>query len=162
MCSSHLVTRFSSELNNQKRGKRKGNMLTSSLSLAMAAVPWRLKELQKQAGIYDPSQPVFRFASRAYLTPTRLNKILSISLSDLCAPGVNTIFCHSIRARISSKLSLLPDLVSSDMIKGWGSWHSECYIRYTKLQLPQRENIFSRIATALRTVQNDATLTRHI
>jgi hypothetical protein len=94
--------------------------------------------------------PVFRFASGAYLTPTRLNKTLPILLSDLCAPGVNTISCHSFQAGIPS-----------DMIKGWGRWHSECYIRYTRLQIPQRENIFSRIAAALRAVQNDAALTRH-
>jgi hypothetical protein len=117
----------------------------------------KLKELQQQAGVYDLSQPVFRFASGAYLTPARLNRTLSELLNDICSPGIDTISCHSFRAGIPSLLSLYPDLVTSDMIKGWGRWHSECYVRYTRLQLPQRENIFSKIAEVLRQVQNKAT-----
>jgi hypothetical protein len=130
------------------------------------------KELQKQAGVYDPSQPVFRFASGAYLTPTRLNKTLSSLLSNLCAPGVNTISCHSFRAGIPSILSLFPDLVSSDMIKGWGRWHSECYIRYTRLQLrkgrtffrgsPQRCVLYRMTPRWLRTYSSPPTPPPHV
>jgi hypothetical protein len=63
------------------------------------------------------------------------------------------VSCHSFRAGIPSTLSLFPDLASSDMIKGWGRWESDCYTRYTRLQLPQRERIFGYIADALTTVQ---------
>jgi hypothetical protein len=114
----------------------------------------KLRTLQKEKGIYDPSLPVFRFASGSYLTPPRLNRILSKLLVDICRPGIDSISCHSFRAGIPSILSLFPELVTSEMIKGWGRWHSECYIRYTRLQLPQRQKIFGKIADALRAVQN--------
>ena len=114
----------------------------------------KLKELQISAGVYDPSKPVFTFGSGAYLTPSRLNKILSTILQDVCVPGMDSISCHSFRAGIPSLLSLFPDLATSDMIKGWGRWASDCYSRYTRLQLPQRERIFATIADALRTVQS--------
>jgi hypothetical protein len=67
---------------------------------------------------------------------------------------MDSISCHSFRAGIPSLLSLFPDLATSDMIKGWGRWASDCYSRYTRLQLPQRERIFATIADALRTVQS--------
>jgi hypothetical protein len=113
----------------------------------------KLQEMQKLAGVFDPLKPVFTFASGAYLTPSRFNIVLSTLLQDVCSPGVDTISCHSFRAGIPSLLSLFPDIASSDMIKGWGRWASECYERYTRLQLPQRERIFSTIADVLRTVQ---------
>jgi hypothetical protein len=113
----------------------------------------KLKELQKLAGVYDPNKPVFVFGSGAFLTPSRLNKILSKLLQDVCVPGLDTISCHSFRAGIPSLLSLFPNLATSDMIKGWGRWASDCYSRYTRLQLPQRQSIFSTIADVLRTVQ---------
>jgi len=113
----------------------------------------KLRTLQKIKGVYDSAKPVFRFSTGSYLTPARLNRILSSLLSDVCRPGLDSVSCHSFRAGIPSILSLFPDLVSSEMIKGWGRWHSECYIRYTRLQLPQREKIFAKIADALRAVQ---------
>jgi hypothetical protein len=111
----------------------------------------RLRDLQKAEGVFDPSKPVFRFASGAYLTTTRFNKVLAELLRDVCIPGMDTISCHSFRAGIPSILSLFPELATSDMIKGWGRWQSDCYMRYTRLQLPQREKIFATIADALRT-----------
>jgi hypothetical protein len=46
-------------------------------------------------------------------------------------------------------LKLIPDLATSDMIKGWGRWESDCYSRYTRLKLPQKESIFGQISGAL-------------
>jgi hypothetical protein len=119
----------------------------------------KLAELQKVAGVFDPDQPVFRIKSGAYLTMQKFNRILTGLLSDVCKPGVDSITCHSFRAGIPSLLSTFPELATSDMIKGWGRWHSECYSRYTRLQLPQREKIFSSIASALMTVVPLPTLT---
>jgi len=113
----------------------------------------KLKLLQQKAGVFDISLPVFRFASGSFLTQSKLNKTLSALLRDICLPGVDTISCHSFQAGIPSILSLFPELVTSEMIKGWGRWHSECYLRYTRLQLPQRLGIFEKISQALRSVQ---------
>jgi hypothetical protein len=113
----------------------------------------KLAAMQKKAGVFDPSKPVFRFSSGSYLTMAKFNKTLSSLLSDFCTKGVDSITCHSFRAGIPSLLATFPDLASSDMIKGWGRWSSECYVRYTRLQLPQRQRIFDNIATVLQTVQ---------
>jgi len=118
----------------------------------------KLQALQKEAGVFDPSKPVFRFGSGSYLTTSKLNKVLAFLLNDICIPGMDTISCHSFRAGIPSILSLFPELATSDMIKGWGRWKSECYVLYTRLQLPQREKIFSSIADALRSVSPSRSL----
>jgi len=112
-----------------------------------------LKRKQTAEGVFNLDMPVFRFASGSNLTKSHFNKLLAGLLSDICIPGVDTVSCHSFRAGIPSTLSLFPDLASSDMIKGWGRWESDCYTRYTRLQLPQRERIFGYIADALTTVQ---------
>jgi hypothetical protein len=112
-----------------------------------------LASLQKQAGIYQQDLPVFRFPSGLYLTPSHFNSVLAVLLKDICTPGISSISCHSFRAGIPSTLSMFPDLASSDLIKGWGRWKSECYTRYTRLQLPQRAGIFSHIAAALQSTR---------
>ena len=61
----------------------------------------------------------------------------------------NTISCHSFRAGIPSVLSLFPDLVSDDEIKGWGRWRSDSYQRYCRMQLGQKRTIFDKIAVVL-------------
>ena len=116
----------------------------------------KLEELQLQNGIHDLHMPVFRFPSGAFLTTAHLNKVLATLLQSECTPGKDSISCHSFRAGIPSTVSMFPELASSDLIKGWGRWKSECYTLYTRLQLPQRANIFSKIAVALRSVQPPA------
>jgi hypothetical protein len=111
-----------------------------------------LQRKQVEAGVYDPSLPVFRFADSSNLTMHRFNKTLSTLLVDICVPGESSISCHSFRAGIPSTLSLFPDLASSDLIKGWGRWASDCYQRYTRLKLTQKTNIFEKISSALRSV----------
>jgi len=111
-----------------------------------------LREKQQAQGMTDDTLPVFRFTDRKYLTMHTLNQILASLLQDMCTTGINTISCHSFRAGIPSTLSLFPDLATSDLIKGWGRWHSDCYQRYTRLKLPQKLNIFEKITTALHTV----------
>jgi hypothetical protein len=103
---------------------------------------------QHSVGQADAALPVFRFPNGTNLTTAGFNKILARLLSDLCTPGVNTISCHSFRPGIPSTLSLFPDLATSDHIKGWGRWKSECYTLYTRLQLGQHEQIFAKIAAA--------------
>jgi hypothetical protein len=47
---------------------------------------------------------------------------------------------------------MFPDLVTSDQIKGWGRWQSDCYQLYTRLSLMEKESIFGKIKTALQYV----------
>lgn len=111
-----------------------------------------LKRMQTKAGVFCENMPVFRFANGKNLTMAQFNKTLSELLSDMCETGKNTISCHSFRAGIPSTLSLFPELATSDLIKGWGRWRSDAYTRYTRLVLSQKQNIFSQIADALRSV----------
>jgi len=111
-----------------------------------------LKKKQILAGVYEKNSPVFRFGSGKNLTMNHFNSILSTLLSDICLPGISKITCHSFRAGIPSTISLFPELATSDLIKGWGRWASDCYTRYTRLKLPQKHNIFQQISGALRTL----------
>ena len=99
--------------------------------LALKAL-WRL---HSEAGLACLDAPVFRFRSGRNLTPAHLNELLAALLIDICSPGVNTITCRSFRAGIPSILSLFPDLVFEDDIKGWGCWRSDAYRHYCRLQL---------------------------
>jgi hypothetical protein len=44
---------------------------------------------------------------------------------------------------------MFPDLVTSEQIKGWGRWQSDCYLLYTRLTLKEKEQIFGKIKIAL-------------
>jgi hypothetical protein len=111
-----------------------------------------LREKQILHGNMDESLPVFRFSSGKNLTKAVLNKTLSALLSDLFVAGKDTISCHSFRAGIPSTLKMYPDLISSDMVKGWGRWQSDCYQLYTRLSLIEKGKIFQKISMALRAV----------
>jgi hypothetical protein len=141
-------------LKQPKSGEKEGEYVDLFPFLGYNCCPVRtLRELRAQqieAGTYHPSLPVFRFKSGANLTPSHFNTVLADLLSDLCSPGSNTITCHSFRAGIPSTVSMFPELATSDLVKGWGRWKSECYTLYTRLQLHQRAGIFGQIATALR------------
>jgi len=116
-----------------------------------------LRAKQIQAGMTEESLPVFRFSSGKNLTRALLNKTLASLLSDICTPGKDSVTCHSFRAGIPSTLSMFPDLVTSDMIKGWGRWATDCYKLYTRLSLLEKEQIFGKIKLALHTVAKSAT-----
>jgi hypothetical protein len=80
-------------------------------------------QMQKEAGLYNPSMPVFRFSSGKNLTPSTMN----IILGKIWGGGVldqtrDKITCHSFRAAVASVLNRFPHLASSEDIKGWGRW----------------------------------------
>jgi hypothetical protein len=108
-----------------------------------------LRAKQLQAGISDENLPVFRFESGKNLTCALFNRIMASLLPDFCIPGRDTVTCHSFRAGIPSTLAMFPDLISSDQIKGWGRWQSDCYQLYTRLSLLEKEQIFEKIKKAL-------------
>ncbi len=78
-----------------------------------------------------------------------MNRTLASLLSDLCVDEKDSISCHSFRAGIPSILSMFPDMVTSDQIKGWGRWQSDCYQLFTRLSLMEKEQIFGKIKQAL-------------
>jgi hypothetical protein len=104
---------------------------------------------EKRGAAAKAASPVFSFTDTNFLTPASLNRILASLLQDMCNPGEDSVSCHSFRAGIPTALSLYPELVSSDEVKGWGRWASDCYTRYTRLKHDQKRKIFDKIATAL-------------
>ena len=107
---------------------------------------------EKRGQFVHKDTPVFSFPNGKYLTPAGLDISLNHLLSDMCSPGENSISCHSFRAGIPTALSFFPDLVSSDDVKGWGRWSSDCYEKYSRLKHHQKQSIFEKIATAIRSL----------
>jgi hypothetical protein len=144
---------FLIRLKNPKSGESQGEFLDIFPFVQYPCCPVAslkaLQHEQAQAGLFRADLPVFRFSSGKNLTPRRFNTILADLLSDICSPSTNTISCHSFRAGVPTALSLHPELASSDDIKGWGRWNSDCYMRYTRLRHDQKRAIFDKIATAL-------------
>ena len=105
--------------------------------------------LQKEAGLWDPHSPVFRFKGGKNITPTAVNRILNILLQGVLDQSKDRITCHSFRAAVASALARFPDLATSEEIKGWGRWESAAYLSYTRLQLDKKKAIFKKIALAL-------------
>jgi len=109
----------------------------------------RLLHLHKKSPEQLMQEPVFTFPNGKFLTMRKLNKILKTLLSDIVDFKKNSIACHSFRAGVPSVLNKFPELASSDDIKGWGRWNSDCYQRYTRLKIEQKKKIFEKITWAL-------------
>jgi hypothetical protein len=146
---SSILLRFKSPKSGEVEGEFVDLFAFSGYNCCPVLALRNLWNKQSSVSQAVPSLPVFRFPNGTNLTTARFNKVLANLLSDMCTPGINSISCHSFRPGIPSTLSLFPDLATSDHIKGWGRWKSECYTLYTRLQLGQREQIFAKIATAL-------------
>ena len=101
--------------------------------------------MQQECGRGSPQHPVFIYPSGKNLTPSGFNSSLRILLADICDFQRDTISGHSFRAAVPSALSRFSDLMSSDDVKGWGRWSSECYQRYTRLKTEQKAQIFKKI-----------------
>jgi hypothetical protein len=140
-------------LKNSKTGDIQGDFLDifpfQGFNCCPVASLRMLHAMQAQQELNLPHLPVFRFSSGKNLTPSQLNSVLAQLLQDICSPGTNTITCHSFRAGIPTALSLHPEIASSDDIKGWGRWNSECYNRYTRLRHDQKRAIFDKISAAI-------------
>jgi len=105
-------------------------------------------EIQRKIGAGLPSSPVFSLPNGKFLSTKGLNKILKVVFSDICDRN-NTIACHSFRAGVPSILAKYPEAATTDDIKGWGRWNSDCYQHYTRLKLDQKRKIFNKITLAL-------------
>ena len=100
---------------------------------------------QRELGRGRPEDPVFVYPSGKLLSPAGFNSALRTLLADICDFQRDTISGHSFRAAVPSALSRFPDLMSSDDVKGWGRWSSDCYQRYTRLKIEQKQQIFQKI-----------------
>lgn len=114
----------------------------------MAALS-RQKSLQAKAGLLSLESPVFRMRDGTNLTLNTLNRQLKVLLVGLIDQSRDAISCHSFRAGVASTLNRFPHLASSEDIKGWGRWDSECYTRYARLNIEKKRAIFQKIAQAL-------------
>ena len=104
---------------------------------------------QQECGRGRPEDPVFIYPSGKFLTPAGFNSTLRTLMADICDFQRDTISGHSFRAAVPSALSRFPDLMTSDDVKGWGRWSSECYQRYTRLKIEQKQQIFKKIVNVL-------------
>ena len=108
------------------------------------------RDLQEAAGLAHSWGPVFRLADGKNLSGPQLNKSLKSLLTGVLDYKKDGVFCHSFRASVASTLARFPDLASSEEVKGWGRWDSSCYLRYSRLKLDRKRQIFGKIAHALR------------
>ena len=104
-----------------------------------------LKYLKQYCSSITPSKPIFMFENGNLLTPAVFNETLRSLLSTHLGSAANQISSHSLRAAIPSALAKKPELQNSEDIKGWGRWDSDCYARYTRLQLDRKKAIFVKI-----------------
>ena len=132
-----------------KTGSKEGEFIDIFLFPASGCCPvaalLKQYELQRACGLGRQQDPVFALPSGKYLTTAGFNAILRVLMADICDFKRDTISGHSFRAAVPSALSRFPDLMSSDDVKGWGRWNSECYQRYTRLKVEQKMAIFQKI-----------------
>ena len=80
----------------------------------------------------SPDMPIFRWKSGRLITARFLNSWIRDSQKDaLGYPGSSLITSHSFRAGIVTVLGALG--VNEEKIKEVGRWHSEAWLRYTKM-----------------------------
>ena len=105
----------------------------------------RMFEKEEKCGL---SRPVFSFKTGKNLTRSKLNKWLEIILQDFVDSN-HKITGHSFRAGIPSTLASFPNENTIRDIKQWGSWESNCFLKYTKQEREKRRALFSRIVSCL-------------
>jgi len=107
------------------------------------------RRLQQETGLAHSWGPVFRLANGQNLTTTSLNRALENLLGETLDYSKEGIYCHSFRAGIPATLARFPGLIPDSLIKDWGRWASDAYLRYTRLRRDQKRRQFSEIAVAL-------------
>ena len=143
---------FLIHIKNPKSGRAGGEFIDifpfEGHGVCPAAALKRLMQMHKEAGLYNPSSPVFRFTNGKNITPAAMNNILGRLLGKVLDQSRDKITCHSFRAAVASVLARFPHLASSEDIKGWGRWESACYLKYSRLDLDKKKAIFDKIKKA--------------
>jgi len=96
-----------------------------------------------------PHLPLFRDDVGYTITVDYINIALRQLLKFRIDFKDHSISAHSFRAGLPSEMQRLPSLLSSDDIKGWSRWNSDCIARYERLDAHQKEKIFDKISSAL-------------
>jgi hypothetical protein len=109
----------------------------------------KLREMQKNEGLFDKGLPVFRFPSGRNLTLKCLNSVLKSLLGDIYKEGTDSVSCHSLRMAIPTALNEAPNSTSVTDTKEWGRWHSNAYLAYTKQHKKKKQQLFEKITSAL-------------
>jgi len=109
-----------------------------------------LKSLKKHSKFSkDPSNPVFMFENGKLLSMKVFTENLRKLFVGRFGALSNNYSCHSFRPAIPSCVAKLPDSKTKDEIKWWGRWDSDCYLKYTRLKLEQRQHIFEKVCSSL-------------
>ena len=108
------------------------------------------KKDAERANLTNPNLPVFRFTSGHNISIKCLNSVLKSLLQENIDWNKHTISAHSFRAGLPSELEQFPDLLNDKEVRGWGRWASDCHLDYARLKQIQKEQIFSKISSALR------------
>ena len=133
-------------IRNPKSKKKEGEFVDLFEFPDKSICPVRcLRSLEKCCDYVDPLKPIFMFKNGTLLTPAVFNETLRSLLRAHLGSAANQISSHSLRAAIPSALAKNPELQNSADIKGWGRWDSDCYARYTRLQLERKRAIFGKI-----------------
>lgn len=104
--------------------------------------------LTSKAG-QPPHLPLFRDDEGYMITVEYVNQALKKLLEYRVDFNNHTISAHSFRAGLPSELQRLPSMLTSDEVKGWSRWNSDCISRYERLDAFQKEKIFGKISSAL-------------
>jgi hypothetical protein len=109
----------------------------------------KLSEMQTNCGLFDRGLPVFRFPSGRNLTLKCLNSVLKSLLGDIYKEGTDIITCHSLRMAIPTALNGAPNSTTATDTKEWGRWRSNAYLAYTKQHKKHKQQLFTKISSAL-------------
>jgi hypothetical protein len=107
----------------------------------------RLKRLNLHC---NPDTPVFKLQDGSLLTTGRVNSTLQLLLEPVLGEQAKLVTGHSFRAALPSALAAQPEVASSEDIRIWGRWNSNCYALYTRLKLSQKRAIFNKILAVLK------------
>ena len=106
-----------------------------------------LKNTKNMSKVSD--KPVFAFENGKLLSANNFNLSIRNLLKKHLGAKSMELSSHSFRAAIPSALAKFPDKGVKENIKDWGRWDSPCYLRYTRLKMNQRKEIFSSVCKVL-------------
>ena len=102
------------------------------------------KEKQLEAHL-----PLFRDDEGFPLNIQYINLALKELLKKRVDLSDHSISAHSFRAGIPSQLQRTPDLLDTNVVRGWSRWNSDSSDRYERLNTQQKKKLFEKISVAL-------------
>ena len=102
------------------------------------------KERQLEAHL-----PLFRDDAGLPMNIQYINLVLKELLKKRIDLSDHAISAHSFRAGIPSQLQRTPDILDSNVVRGWSRWNSDSSDRYERLNTQQKKKLFEKISVAL-------------